>query len=349
MHEVGGANEQHALVVLHRGPIAACVGPRVGLALLLDNRHQLIREFFDVRALGVFAGVTDDATASATGAAATAAESATTAAATTAESATAATEAAAATAATLTLAALRERRTQVEVGRVVEGRWFEEEIANRVHAQFACCGNCETILRACFDEAFADLPRAGGIRAANLKHALKHVDRWCALDRERDFKFWIDTFRATFACVTHDQRNAELLCDVLKRGLGWRLVEGNRDIDVEQRTEELALRDVIARGLALLLSDRLQALREALCGCFGGQRGRSACDDTSNERASEDVVVDLQVHELVHGRLRIQNGDELSANRRQAVRRPGRLLGQGQTLRIYVTIPSVFPRNCGNF
>ena len=260
VNEVRRANDEHALVVANARGVAARILPRFGLALILNDLHQLIGLLGFGRTIRIFAGVADDATAAAT---TTAATSATRTAAAAAESTAtaAATTTAAATSATLTaLIALLKRGAQIEVRRVVKVWWFKEQIAHGIHAQFARGGDGESILGAGFDEAFANLPRARRIGSAHLEHALDNRERSRAFHRQRNFHLRIDAIRAAFARVAHDQWHAELLLHIFKRGLRLRALEVHRDVAVEKCAEQLPATNVLPEIFRALFAHGLDAL-----------------------------------------------------------------------------------------
>ena len=158
MNEVGSADDQNALVVAHGGRVASSVFPCFGLALLLNDFHELIGLFGLARTLGIFAGVAYQSAAAARAAARTtaAAESATTSA-RAAATESAATSAGAATAAAARTAALalRKRGAEVEVRSVVKHRWLEHQIAHRIHPKFTSRGDRKSVLGSDLDEALA--------------------------------------------------------------------------------------------------------------------------------------------------------------------------------------------------
>ena len=298
MNEVGSANDQNALVVAHGGRVASSVFPCFGLALLLNDFHELVGLFGLARTLGIFAGVAYQSAAAARAAARTtaaAAESATTSArAAAAESA--ATSAGAATAAATRTAALalRKRGAEVEVRSVVEHRWLEHQIAHRIHPKFTSRGDRKSVLGSDLDEALAQLPSARSIGAANFQHALDDRQRGGAVHVQRNFELSVDALRAALARVTDDERNAtEMLGDEFKGSARGRLVEVHRDIAVEQRAEKLAATGVVLRRFLSLIGDGANAFGKSLrTGLRGRDRGNDRGDNgrDGNERDARSVL-----------------------------------------------------------
>lgn len=271
VHEIRRADDQHALVVAHRRPALGV--PCVGFALLLDDVLQLLGLLLLCLALGILARVADEAasTTRATAAATTTKAAAT--AATAAESTASTTGASAAAPAAALVLALGECSAEVEVGRVVKHRRFKQQVAHGVHAEFAGCCNREPRLGADLDEAVPKLPGACVLGSADLEEPLDHAHSRGIVDLQRDLELGIDPFGSTLARKARDHGHAEVLLDVLERGLGRGLVEVHRHVGVEERSEQASPARIVLGGLGLLVRNGSDAFGEPL-GVRVGRHGK---------------------------------------------------------------------------